>query len=89
MGLINGADRTDAPNADFTPMVPSSPMKKDRPSSIPNLGTRLKPTPIIRGTRPDRHAAMGLALKTAVTSAVAILGSTAFPAASLANCCTN
>lgn len=86
---MNGAERTEAPKAEETPMVPSSPRKKERPRSIPNLGTRLNPTPMIRGINPDILAANGLALNTAVASAVATLGSTALPAASLAYCWTS
>merc|ERR1719253_2482578 len=65
-GLMNGADRTDAPNAAAGLIVPSSPRTKEMPSRMPNLGTRLKPTPMRRGASPDSDAATGAARKTAV-----------------------
>ena len=46
----------EAPVAATIPTLPSSPMKKEIPRRIPNLGTRLKPTPIRRGPKPERDA---------------------------------
>ena len=86
-GLMKGALRMDAAVA---AMYPGSvcPVKAVYPSSTPNLGTRLKSTPMSRGHSPDRDAVTGLAMNTAFASLRAIFGSTAAPDASLANCCT-
>ena len=86
MGLMKGADKMEAPVAATNPGDSPSPMKKEIPKRIPNLGTRLKPTPTRRGPTPERLAVTGWARKTARASAVATLGSTGFPAASLAYC---
>mmetsp|Transcript_24825 Transcript_24825/g.28604 ORF Transcript_24825/g.28604 Transcript_24825/m.28604 type:complete len:205 (-) Transcript_24825:232-846(-) len=88
IGLMNGAERIDAPVAATMPTSPS-PTINEIPKRIPNLGTRLNPTPINLGITPDKDAPMGAARNTALASSDAIFGSTTFPFKSFAYCCTN
>jgi hypothetical protein len=82
IGLIKGADMIEAPVAATKPGDSPSPIMKEIPKRIPNLGMRLKPTPIKRGPTPDIQAETGWERKTALASCEAILGSTGLPAAS-------
>mmetsp|Transcript_13999 Transcript_13999/g.16215 ORF Transcript_13999/g.16215 Transcript_13999/m.16215 type:complete len:218 (-) Transcript_13999:319-972(-) len=68
IGLMNGADKIDAPVAAYTPGFSPVPNKKENPNKIPNFGIRLKPTPARRGPIPLILAPTRLARNTALAS---------------------
>jgi hypothetical protein len=69
--------------------LPSFSRKKEMASRDPNLGTRLKPTPMRRGPSPDRDAAIGAFLNACMASWRATVGSCTLPFRSTAYCCTS
>mmetsp|Transcript_27060 Transcript_27060/g.63222 ORF Transcript_27060/g.63222 Transcript_27060/m.63222 type:complete len:279 (-) Transcript_27060:131-967(-) len=88
-GLMNGAENMEAPVAAKGPTSPESERTKERPSRMPNFGTRLKSTPTSRGQSPDMDAVMGDRRKTALASSAASFGSTGLPSRPFAYCCTS
>ena len=70
----------EAPVAEITPGISPSSTTKLNASRMPNFGTRLNPTPTMRGPSPDSDALTGLARNAAFASWEAIFGSTTLPA---------
>jgi len=65
---MKGADKIEAAVAAATPGFSPSPRKKEKPKRIPNLGTRLKPTPTNRGPYTTHTSAKRMCENTASAS---------------------